>query len=105
MLDVVRQKSEGEPNAYVFTKPDGKPIDKHLDRIWTRALKKAGLRHRPAYQLRHTFATQRIVDGFSLTYVAKVLGHSTIESLVRHYAGWVDSATQENDEKLRNSIG
>ena len=98
-----QQKAQGITSIedYVFTRPNGKPIDKHLDRIWARALKKAGLRHRPSYQLRHTFATQCIIRGLPLPYIAKVMGHSTIDTLVRHYAGWIDKATAEQDQKLK----
>jgi integrase len=90
---------------YVFTRKNGEPIDKHLDRIWARALRTAGLSHRPSYQLRHTFATQCIINGLPLPYLARVLGHSTIDTLIRHYAGWIDSATSEQDQKLKASFG
>jgi integrase len=77
----------------VFTKPNGEPIDKHLDRIWARTLRKARMRHRPSYQMRHTFATHCIIKGLPLPYIAKVLGHSPIDPLVRHYASWISDAT------------
>jgi len=86
---------------YIFLDKKGKPINKHLDRIWSRALRKAGLSHRPSYQLRHTFATQCIIKGLPLPYIAKVLGHSTIDTLIRHYASWIDEATAEHEEKLK----
>lgn len=88
-------------NDFVFTTKTGQPIVKHMDRIWAQALKKAKLRHRPSYQLRHTFVTQCILKGFPLPYIAKVIGHSTIDTLIRHYAGWIDKATKEQEEKLR----
>lgn len=91
-------------DGYVFTKKDGQPIDKHLDRIWARALKRAGLRHRPSYQLRHTFATLCIVKGFPLPFIAKALGHSTIDTLVRHYAGWIDDASKSYEAQLREAF-
>jgi integrase len=91
-------------DGYVFTKPNGEPIDKHLDRIWSRALKKAGLKHRPSYQLRHTFATHCIINGLPLPYIAKILGHSTIDVLVRHYAGWINDATKQEDDKLKEML-
>jgi len=100
-LKALKQNSLKSLDGYVFTTPAGKPINKHLDRIWAKALKKAGLRHRPSYQLRHTFATQCIINGFPLPYIAKVLGHSTIDTLVRHYAGWIDEATKEQDARLK----
>jgi len=87
-------------DGYVFVEPDGHPLAEHLDRIWTRALKRAGLRHRPSYQLRHTFATQAIIRGLPVPYIAKILGHSTIDSLVRNYTGWIDGYTKENNDKL-----
>ena len=87
-------------NGYVFIEPDGQPVKYHLDRVWARALRKTGLRHRPSYQLRHTFASQCIMQGLSLPYVAKILGHSTIDSLIRNYAGWIDAYTKEQDDKL-----
>jgi integrase len=88
-------------SEHVFLTKSGNPIDKHLDRIWTRGLKKAGMRHRPSYQLRHTFATHCLVKGLPLPYVARLLGHSTMDTTIRHYASWVDSATAEHDNKLR----
>lgn len=91
-------------DSYIFTKANGSPIDKHLDRVWTRALKKASIRHRPSYQLRHTFATQLIVKGFPLPYVANLLGHTTIETLVRHYAGWIHDHTKQQELRLRMSF-
>lgn len=87
--------------GFVFTTPSGTPIIKHMDRVWARALNKAKLRHRPSYQLRHTFVTQCIINGFPLPYVAKIIGHSTIDTLIRHYTKWIDKATQEQEARLR----
>ena len=95
------QSLEAKERRYVFTKPNGQPIDKHLDRIWARALRKAELRHRPSYQLRHTFATHCLLKGLPTAYVAKVLGHSTQDTLIRHYAGWIEAGTKEHDDILK----
>jgi integrase len=101
-------KDQAQPelssDGYIFTKPDGAPIDKHLDRIWARALKKAGLRHRPSYQLRHTFVTQCIIKGLPLPFIAKMIGHSTIDVLIRHYAGWIESETNDYEKKLQSAF-
>ncbi len=100
MLKDLQSNEFYSKTGYVFIDPKGKPLDEHLDRIWNRALKGAGLRHRPSYQLRHTFATQAIIRGLPVPYVAKILGHSTIDSLVRNYTGWIDSYSKEHDDKL-----
>lgn len=89
---------------YVFTTPNGEPINKHMDRIWARALKKADVRHRSSYQLRHTFVTQCINKGFPLPFIAKVIGHSTIDTLIRHYASYIDEHRKEDDARLRDAF-
>ena len=89
-------------DGYVFTDPKGKPINKHLDRIWARALQRAGLRHRPSYQLRHTFASLCLVKGMAPGYVAKLLGHSTLETFYRHYARWIDDSSRQQEFRLRS---
>ena len=99
-LSALRESKLRDVGDHVFVGKTGVPIDKHLDRIWTRGLKKAGLRHRPSYQLRHTFATHCLMKGLPLPYVARLLGHSTMDTTIRHYASWVDSATAEHDNRL-----
>lgn len=86
---------------YIFLDKKGKPIRKHLDRIWSRAEKKAGLRHRPSYQLRHTFASLCLAKGMAPGYVAQLLGHSTLQELYRHYARWIADSSKDQENKLR----
>jgi integrase len=107
VIEVLRHQKDNSvasSQGYIFISKKGTPINKHLDRVWARALRKAGMRHRPSYQLRHTFATQCIINGLPLPYIAKILGHSTIDTLVRHYTGWIDSATKQHDALLRDSF-
>jgi len=91
-------------DGFVFVNTKGRPIDNHLGDVWDRALKRARLAHRPSYQLRHTFITQCILKGFPLPYIAKIVGHSTIDTLIRHYTRWIDKATQEQEDKLKKSF-
>ena len=58
-------------DGYIFITKKGEPMNKHLDRIWARGLKRAGLRHRPSYQLRHTFASLALERGVSPGWVSK----------------------------------
>lgn len=100
----LKSRSTRAISDYVFVNKKGEPINKHLDRIWAKGLKNAKLRHRASYQLRHTFVTQCIIKGLPLPYIAKIIGHSTIDTLIRHYAGWIDKATSDHDEKLRKAF-
>ncbi|MBK7841935.1 MAG: site-specific integrase [Candidatus Obscuribacter sp.] len=103
-LLLLKQSRVVSLDDYLFTNRNGKPIDKHMDEVWKRALKKAGLRHRPSYQLRHTFVTRCIIENLPIPYIAKIIGHSTIDTLIRHYAGWIDAATNQYEQKLRDSF-
>jgi len=89
---------------YVFVDKAGLPVGKHLYRAWKAALLKSGIRHRPSYQLRHTFISQCLLKGLPVQYVAKIVGHSGIETTVRNYARWIDSSTAEYDSRLREAF-
>lgn len=97
MLSIVKEvllelkdRSMQHVDGYVFLRSNGQPYDKHVDREWRTALKKAGVRHRPAYQLRHTFASLCLQRGVQPTWVAKTLGHSTPQITFRHYARFIE---------------
>ncbi len=101
-------------DGYVFITKRGEPIGKHLDRIWARALKRAGIRHRASYQLRHTFASIALERGASPGWVSKMLGHSSMEITFRYYIRFIKDASAENqrlmasmfdDEKAPNPPG
>lgn len=101
----LQRRSVASLDGYIFTNQKGQPIDKHLDRIWARALKKAGLRHRPSYQLRHTFASLCLAKGMAPGYIAKLLGHSTLETFYRHYARWINDSSKQQENQLRDIFG
>ena len=49
------------------------------ERTWKPALRRAGIRARPLYQSRHTFATLALASGEDIGWVAKMLGHASDE--------------------------
>lgn len=87
-------------DGHVFTNKKGQPINRHMDRQWRTALKKAGVRHRPSYQLRHTFASLCLQRGIEPGWVARVLGHTNLETTFRNYGRFINNATQENERTL-----
>jgi len=64
--------------------------DKTLAKVWRAAHKDTGIAYRNPYQLRHTFASQLLSQGESLAYIAKLLGHKTVEIVTRNYARFVE---------------
>jgi integrase len=92
-----RKVAELGGNDYVFVGQNGLPLNRHLDTTWSAALKKAGLRHRPSYQLRHTFASICLQQGANPGWVAKVLGHSTLQTTFKHYLRFINDPSKENE--------
>lgn len=62
---------------------------RHIDGFWTRALCKAGVRHRNAYQTRHTYASMMLSAGEPLAWVSNQLGHSSVLVTAQKYARWI----------------
>lgn len=91
---------------YIFCHLDGKPIQ-NFDSGFRNLLKAAEIRvsddGRPytLYSLRATYATRLLVDGVDAWVVAKQMGHSNPEMLLRHYGQdrAIDHASVLRDEK------
>lgn len=60
--------------------------------VWTRALKKAKVRYRKPYQTRHTYASMMLSAGEHPMWVARQMGHSTVNTTTRSYARWMPLA-------------
>jgi integrase len=77
----------------VFLSQDGEPYrtEKAHRAIFTRALRKLGIRHRPAYNCRHTYATTMLMAGAPPLFVANQLGHSPVMTLTV-YSRWLSEA-------------
>jgi integrase len=99
-LRELEQRPLKHVDDYIFMTKRGEPINKHLDRIWSRALKRAGLRHRASYQLRHTFASLALERGASPGWVSKILGHSSMEITFRYYVRFIKDASSENERLM-----
>ncbi|HLH76716.1 MAG TPA: tyrosine-type recombinase/integrase [Candidatus Binataceae bacterium] len=75
---------------WLFVGARGKPLDwtNFRTRRWPALLAAAGVRPRPPYQCRHTYATTLLATGANPQYVAHQLGHSSLAMVIRHYARW-----------------
>lgn len=61
----------------------------HISRPWKTLLSRLKIRYRTPYQMRHTFASQLLSDGENPHFVAKLLGHKTVEMVYRVYGRWI----------------
>lgn len=82
-------------NEEVFLHPfTGESIvdDRPPRLFWESALKAVGLRHRAAYQTRHTCITMWLMAGANPMWVARQAGHSTPQMTFNRYARWIARA-------------
>lgn len=96
-------------HQHVFLDPlTGKPYvsDKPPRIALQRALKKLGIRHRAAYQTRHTFATLNLMAGAHPMWVARQMGHRTMQITLTTYSKWIEGADQGRERaKLESVLG
>lgn len=99
-LRVTRGVIRQENNEYMFCgNVQGQPIV-NLQKSWRRVRIKAGLPDVRIHDLRHTFASQALMNGTPLAIISKLLGHSSIKTTMR-YAHLADQELA----KASNHIG
>ncbi|MDX5298847.1 MAG: site-specific integrase, partial [Gammaproteobacteria bacterium] len=69
--------------------------EKPLRDVFRRAMQRLGIRHRPAYNTRHTYATMLLMSGANPTFVAGQLGHSPTMTLTV-YSRWLNSEKDQS---------
>jgi integrase len=67
--------------------------------FWTSALKRAGVRYRPPYQTRHTYATMMLMAGENVLWVAQQMGHKDWSLTAKRYSRWIPSDQPEAGSK------
>jgi len=63
-------------------------------------LKRLGIRYRPPYQMRHTFATLAISAGENINWVSRMLGHKSLVMTLERYNRYVPNLTREDGKLL-----
>ena len=72
-------------------------------RYFTPTLTALGLRHRDAYQTRHTFATILLMGGINPAYIARQLGHASLAMVFKVYAKWINRADKGAEAAKANA--
>jgi len=87
----------------VFLTEEGQPYatEKAQRAAFTKALRKLGIRHRPQYNTRHSYATALLMAGANPMFVANQLGHS-LQVLLKTYAKWIHGEADRRElDKLQ----
>jgi integrase len=88
--------------GHVFLDGKQQPVNQELFRmkVWQPVLKRLGVRYRPPYQMRHTFATLAISMGENINWVSRMLGHKSLVVTLEKYNRFVPNLTREDGKAL-----
>lgn len=109
LLDLLKQRKEKklregwkEFPEWVFINSKGKPLrdTNWREKVFDRALAKAGMRKIRVHDLRHTYASLLIQNGESLAYVKEQMGHSSIKITVDVYGHLAPRGNQDAVNRL-----
>ncbi|PQV89336.1 site-specific integrase, partial [Cronobacter sakazakii] len=64
-----------------------------LNQSWASAMRRAGIRHRKAYQSTHTYACWALSAGANPNFIAGQMGHANARMVYQVYGKWMS----END--------
>lgn len=89
MLNARRPPKAGHDDL-VFPSAEGHPIDDHnfRRRYWKPVLEAVGVPYRKPYNTRHSFTSQALDQGWTVSEIAAITGNSE-ETILRHYTGSV----------------
>lgn len=67
---------------------------------WATLIRRSGIRPRPAYQTRHTYACWNLTARGNLAFIANQMGHSDYSMLVTVYGRWIDTESPRELERI-----
>jgi integrase len=72
---------------------------------WNDVLKKAGIRHRRAYESRHTFACWALSAGANPNFIASQMGHTSAQMVYSVYGKWMSDNNSNQLDILNANFG
>lgn len=82
----------------------GRQADLRPAKQWKPGIKTVGIRYRPPYNCRHTYATICLMSGLNPAFIAQQLGNS-LQMLLTTYARWINSSSDWSElDKLQIGI-
>ena len=101
------QKKLTGDSEYVFVNKDGDhlyDIKRIRNTHWKKTLKKCGLKYRPIYHTRHTFATVMLENGEDVLWVSHMLGHKNANITLSTYARYIKRNNRVRGGFLQKSV-
>ncbi|EPN9947305.1 tyrosine-type recombinase/integrase [Enterobacter hormaechei] len=72
--------------------------------LWDAAMKRAGIRHRKAYQSRHTYACWSLSAGANPSFIASQMGHASAQMVFNVYGVWMADSSSEQIAMLNQRL-
>lgn len=97
-----------EPHGELFRNPgtgERWSSSQAVQKVWATALKRAKVRYRRPYQMRHTFASMMLSAGEHPMWVAQQMGHKDWAMIIRVYGKWMPSADKEAGSRAVRLFG
>ncbi len=104
VLDLTRQLIVKHPKGALFRGPRGcRSFSRNNIRCRFKRLRERlpHLKHFVCYNLRHTYATQALVNGVGVAQVAELLGHTSTEMVSKVYGHLADQVTHMREAALK----
>lgn len=99
ILDEVLARVTSE---YVFAEPDGRPYlrEGFVEDYWIPALEKAGVRYRPPYSIRHSFAAWSLLVGIDPLRLVNLMGHGSKQMVFETYGNYLEGIEEDYQDIL-----
>jgi integrase len=93
-------------SKYVFLMKGGKTfnIDTFRKNAWTTAIRKAGIKYRVPYSIRHTYAAWSLAIGMHPNKLVSRMGHGSKQMIYEVYGKYVEG-TEEDADNIRAYFG
>ena len=94
-------------DGIIFRNPfDGKQWkgDSPIRKKWRSVLKKAGVRYRYPYQMRHTYASTALQEGEDLGFISDQLGHTDKSFTLRTYTRFIKGNKSDRGSRLEKAF-
>lgn len=93
-LDEAINRTDSE---YVFALSNGKLYRREgfIERVWSKALKAAGVPYQPPYCMRHTFAAWALTLRMDPLRLVRLMGHGSKQMVFETYGNYVDGLEQD----------
>lgn len=75
-----------------------------INRTWESAIKRAGIKHRKAYQSRHTYACWSLAAGANPSFIANQMGHANAQMVYNVYGAWMSDNNQSQVAILNQKL-